>query len=79
MFSSLIVEGLHLRSSDRQIEALGPDEEFQESRVHYTLAGIKSLVKIGEGGSLRQEGGSGTPGTLPRLRPCDDPYGLYRS
>ena len=26
------------------------NEEFQESRVHYTLAEIKSLLKIGEGG-----------------------------
>ena len=33
------------------------NEEFQESRVHYTLAGIKSLLKIGEGGSLAREGG----------------------
>ena len=41
MFSSLIVDGL----------------EFQESRVHYTLAGIKSLLKVGEGGSLAREGG----------------------
>ena len=43
MFSSLIVDGL----------------EFQESRVHYTLAGIKSLLKVGEGGSLAREGGGG--------------------
>ena len=44
---------------------------LQESRVHYTLAGMKSLLKIGEGvGSLAREGGSGTPGTLPWLRPC---------
>ena len=43
---------------------------LQESRVHYTLAGIKSLLKIGEGRSLAREGGSGTPGTLPWLRPC---------
>ena len=55
MFSSLIVDGL----------------EFQESIVHYTLAGIKSLL-IGEGGCLAREGGgSGTPGTLPWLRPCN--------
>ena len=47
------------------------NEEFQEPRVHYTLAGIKSLLKIGEGGSLAREGGgqSGTPGTFPWLRP----------
>ena len=55
MFSSLIVDGL----------------EFQESRVHYTLAGIKSLLKIGEGGSLAREGGGGpeplepSPGYAP--------------
>ena len=58
MFSFLIVDGL----------------EFQESRVHYTVAGIKSLLKIGEGGSLARGGGgggSGTPGTLPWLRPCN--------
>ena len=56
MFSSLIVDGL----------------EFLESRVHYTLSGIKSLLKIGEGVSVAREGGrgSGTPGTLPWLRPC---------
>ena len=54
MFSSLIVDGL----------------EFQESRVHYTLAGIKSLLKIGERVPWRKRGGSGTPGTLPWLRPC---------
>ena len=45
------------------IVSIEQNEEFQESRVHYTLAGIKSLLKIGEGG------GSGTPGTLPWLRP----------
>ena len=43
---------------------------LQESRVHYTLAGIKSLLKTGEGRSLAREGDSGTPGTLPWLRPC---------
>ena len=37
------------------------NEEFQESRVHYTLAGIKSLLKIGEGGSLAREGGFRNP------------------
>ena len=41
------------------------NEEFQEARVHCTLAGIKSLLKIGGGGG----GGSGTPGTFPWLRP----------
>ena len=32
------------------IVSIEQNEEFQESRVHYTLAGIKSLLKIGEGG-----------------------------
>ena len=65
MFPSLIVDGL----------------EFQESRVHYTLTGIKSLLKIGEGGPWRERGGSGTPGTLPWLRPCNmiEQYLLTRS
>ena len=40
------------------IVSIGQNEEFQKLRVHYTLAGIKPLLKIGEGGS-------GTPGTLP--------------
>ena len=55
------------------IVSIEQNEEFQESRVHYTLAGIKPLLKIGEEGSLAREGergGSGTPGTLPWLRPC---------
>ena len=43
MLSSLIVDGL----------------EFQKSRVHYTLAGIKSLLKIGEGVPWRKRGGGG--------------------
>ena len=53
------------------IVSIEQNEEFQESRVHYTLAGIKSLLKIGEGGGslAREGGGSGTPGTLPWLRP----------
>ena len=34
------------------IAIIKQNEEFQERRVHYTLAGIKSLLKIGEGGSL---------------------------
>ena len=33
------------------------NEEFQESRVHYTLAGIKLLLKIGEGEFLGARGG----------------------
>ena len=32
------------------IVSIEQNEEFQESRVHYTIAGIKSLLKIGEGG-----------------------------
>ena len=53
------------------IVSIEQNEEFQESRVLYTLAGIKSLLKIGEGGFLgARGGGSGTPGTLPWLRPC---------
>ena len=52
------------------IVSIEQNEEFQESRVQYTLAGIKSLLKIGEGGFLDARGGaSGTPGTLPWLRP----------
>ena len=43
---------------------------LQGSRVHYTLAGIKSVLKIREVGSLAREGVSGTPATLPWLRPC---------
>ena len=31
------------------IVSIEQNEEFQESRVHYTLVGIKSLLKIGEG------------------------------
>ena len=42
------------------------NEEFQESRVHYTLAGIKSLLKIGEGGgSLMREGRFQNPWNPP--------------
>ena len=43
------------------IVSIEQNEEFQESRVHYTLAGIKSLLKIGEGGSLTREGGGPEP------------------
>ena len=32
------------------IVSIEQNEEFQELRVHYTLAGIKSPLKIGEGG-----------------------------
>ena len=47
------------------IVSIEQNEEFQESRVHYTLAGIKSLLKIGEGGSLTRERGVPEP-----LEPC---------
>ena len=39
------------------IVSIEQNEEFQESRVLYTLAGIKSLLKIGEGGFLGARGG----------------------
>ena len=56
------------------IVSIEHNEEFQEWKVQYNLAGIKSLLKIGGGGgggSLGARGGgvSGTPGTLPWLRP----------
>jgi len=44
------------------IISIEQNEEFQESRVHYTLAGIQSLLKIGEGGFLGMRGG--VPETL---------------
>ena len=43
------------------IVSIEQNKEFQESRVHCTLAGIKSLLKIGEGGSLTREGGGSEP------------------
>ena len=43
------------------IVSIEQNKEFQESRVHCTLAGIKSLLKIGEGGSLTREGGGPEP------------------
>ena len=53
------------------IVSIEQNEEFQESRVHYTLAGIKSLLKIGGGGGgLGARGGFRNPGTFPWLRPC---------
>ena len=55
------------------IVSIEQNEEFRESRVHYAVAGIKSLLKTNKrGGSMALEGGGGfgTPGTLPRLRPC---------
>ena len=45
------------------IVSIEQNEEFQESRVHYTLAGIKSLLKIGK--SLLKIGeGGGVPEPL---------------
>ena len=46
------------------IVSIEQNEEFQESRVHYTLAGIKPLLKIGEGVP------EPLSGTLPWLHPC---------
>ena len=46
------------------IVSIEQNEEFQESRVLYTLAGIKSLLKIGEGG-----GGVPEPLDPPRATP----------
>ena len=43
------------------IVSIEQNGEFQESRVHYTLAGIKSLLKIGEGGFLGARGGVPEP------------------
>ena len=43
------------------IVSIEQNEEFQESRVHYTLAGIKSLLKIGEEEGAR----SGPPLATP--------------
>ena len=45
---------------------------LQESRVHYILAGMKSLLKIGEGGFLGARGGvpeplEPSPGYAPAL------------
>ena len=57
------------------IVSIEHNEEFQEWKVQYNLAGIKSLLKIGGGGggggALGARGGgvSGTPGTHPWLRP----------
>ena len=59
------------------IVSIEQNEEFQESRVLYTLAGIKSLLKIGEGRFLgARGGGSGTPGPSPGFAPvyCSFPY-----
>ena len=43
------------------IVSIEQNEEFQESRVHYTLAGIKSLLKIGGGGVPWRERGVPEP------------------
>ena len=43
------------------IVSIEQNEEFQQSRVHYTFAGIKSLLKIGEGGFLDARGGVPEP------------------
>ena len=53
------------------IVSIEQNEEFQESRVHYTLAGIKSLLKIGEGGGglLGSRGGVGNPWNPPLATP----------
>jgi len=49
------------------IVSIEQNEEFQEWRVHDTII----AKKIGEEGFLgARGGGSGTPGTLPGLRPC---------
>ena len=45
------------------------NEEFQESRVHYTNAGIKSLLKIGEGEFLGARGGFRNPWNPPLAKP----------
>ena len=46
------------------IVSIEQNEKFQESRVHYTLAGIKPLLKVGEGVP------EPLSGTLPWLHPC---------
>ena len=54
------------------IVSIEQKEEVQESRVHYTLAGIKSLLKIGGGG------GGGVPERLepsPGYAPVSSPFG----
>ena len=59
------------------IVSIEQNEEFQESRVLYTLAGIKSLLKIGEGGFLGARRGvpeplEPSPGYAPVS--CSFPY-----
>ena len=61
------------------IVSIEQNEEFQESRVHYTLAGIKSLLKIGGGGggSLGARGGFRNPWNLPLSTPLSCPSSVY--
>ena len=63
------------------IVSIEQNEEFQESRVHYTLAGIKSLLKIGERGRgfLDARGGvleplEPSPGYAPRISKLFDNF-----
>ena len=51
------------------IVSIEQNEEFQESRVHYTLAGIKSLLKIGVGGGGVPERLEPSPGYAPVSSP----------
>ena len=45
------------------------NKEFQVSRVHYTIAGIKSLLKIEEGRFLGPRGGFRNLWNPPLARP----------
>ena len=47
------------------IVSIEQNEEFQESRVHYTLARIKSQLKIGRGGVRGARGGFWNPWNPP--------------
>ena len=52
------------------IVSIEQNEEFQESRVHYTLAGIKSLLKTGGGGGVVDaSGGFRNPWNPPLATP----------
>ena len=46
------------------IVSIEQNEEFQEWKVQYNLAGIKSLLKIGGGGGPWRERGGGVPEPL---------------
>ena len=46
------------------IVSIEQNEEFQEWKVQYNLAGIKSLLKIGGGGGPWRERGGGFPEPL---------------